>query len=298
MTAPSPRDDERLTAYLDGEVDPAERAEVEALLAGDPEAATVLEELGAVRAALRALPDVEPPAGFLDGLIAGGGAEPSPAPSAGGGPIDELAVRRARREGREGRPRSRSRSLVGSVAAMVAMAAMALVFVPAAGATVPPVHDFMVRHEAMASGGPTPASTMPMEPMPMDQADAMGGIAGMPELDGMARAHVYTAGPTVHVVYEHDGKMVSVYRQRGAVAWNRLPAGGTTMRVGDDPAWELQDGGASAIVVERGAEVFTVVGAGSPDMVMGAAEALPDSDPTLADRVRRVLDVAARPFSL
>ena len=52
-------DDELLSAYLDGEVSGAQRAEVEALLAGDPSARQTFEELRAVRGAIQGLPQLE-----------------------------------------------------------------------------------------------------------------------------------------------------------------------------------------------------------------------------------------------
>ena len=52
--------DERLSAYLDGELSEAERAEVEALLSASEPHRTALEELRWVKDSLAALPDVEP----------------------------------------------------------------------------------------------------------------------------------------------------------------------------------------------------------------------------------------------
>jgi len=56
--------DEQLSAYLDGELDQSERAEVDAALAASPALARRLEALGAVDDALRALP-VDPPGADL-----------------------------------------------------------------------------------------------------------------------------------------------------------------------------------------------------------------------------------------
>ena len=49
-------DDELLSAYLDGELAPEERARVESRLASDPEARHLLEELRAASKALQGLP--------------------------------------------------------------------------------------------------------------------------------------------------------------------------------------------------------------------------------------------------
>lgn len=58
-----------LSAYLDGECTPVERAAVDARLATDPEWRAVLDEVAAARDAVRALPRREPPAGFIDELL-------------------------------------------------------------------------------------------------------------------------------------------------------------------------------------------------------------------------------------
>ncbi len=55
---------EQLSAYLDDELSPSERAEVEAALAGDAELRDRLEDLRAVRVALRSLAAVRAPRSF------------------------------------------------------------------------------------------------------------------------------------------------------------------------------------------------------------------------------------------
>lgn len=66
MTVP----DDRVSAYLDGELTPRERAEVEALLAADPAWRADAESLAAVRDAARALAVAEPPDGFWAEMVA------------------------------------------------------------------------------------------------------------------------------------------------------------------------------------------------------------------------------------
>ncbi|MGH8907830.1 MAG: anti-sigma factor family protein [Egibacteraceae bacterium] len=63
-----PRDDERLSAYLDGELDDVATAELEAQLAADPSLAARLDAVCGVVAALRGLDQVDAPAGFADRL--------------------------------------------------------------------------------------------------------------------------------------------------------------------------------------------------------------------------------------
>jgi anti-sigma factor RsiW len=58
--------EDALSAYLDGELDPAARAAVEARLETSPEWRAVLADVRSARQAVRGLPLAEPPAGFWD----------------------------------------------------------------------------------------------------------------------------------------------------------------------------------------------------------------------------------------
>ncbi|HEY57383.1 MAG TPA: hypothetical protein G4O04_02380 [Anaerolineae bacterium] len=64
MPEPSPKDWEALSAYLDGQLLPRERARLEARLADDPALRQALAELRALRAALRHLPPPRVPRNF------------------------------------------------------------------------------------------------------------------------------------------------------------------------------------------------------------------------------------------
>lgn len=78
---------ELLSALLDGELTPAEEAEVRAWLDTDPDARADLEALAAVRSAVRALPAVDPPFGFYERMLregAGPTGRGDPARTAGG----------------------------------------------------------------------------------------------------------------------------------------------------------------------------------------------------------------------
>ncbi|MGH9014634.1 MAG: zf-HC2 domain-containing protein, partial [Acidimicrobiia bacterium] len=63
-----PAPDERLSAYLDGELGPAERAGVDDLLAGSQEWRSALVEVAWARDAVRHLPRREAPPGFWEGV--------------------------------------------------------------------------------------------------------------------------------------------------------------------------------------------------------------------------------------
>lgn len=107
---------DELSAYLDGELDDAQQAELEARLVDDLALAAELAAVAAVRSALRGLPEVEPPPGALEEVVA--------------------AVRAA--ETLE-RPRHRGRRLVGAaVMASILAFAVAMVAVEPAVADATP----------------------------------------------------------------------------------------------------------------------------------------------------------------
>jgi anti-sigma factor RsiW len=66
-TYPAP--DDRLSAYLDGELDTAEREAVEGYLAASPEWREERDEIAYARETLRGLPTHEAPSGFWEGIL-------------------------------------------------------------------------------------------------------------------------------------------------------------------------------------------------------------------------------------
>ncbi|MGH8901788.1 MAG: anti-sigma factor family protein [Egibacteraceae bacterium] len=80
MSTPDPHEDDRLSAYLDGELDPSQAADLEARLEKDPARAAALDAVSEVLVALRGLDEVEPPQGYTERLRARL-AEARPAPA-------------------------------------------------------------------------------------------------------------------------------------------------------------------------------------------------------------------------
>jgi anti-sigma factor RsiW len=64
-----PAPDDRLSAYLDGELDAAEREAVDGYLAASPEWRDERDEISYAREALRGLPTHEAPRGFWEGVL-------------------------------------------------------------------------------------------------------------------------------------------------------------------------------------------------------------------------------------
>lgn len=67
MNNPAP--DDRLSAYLDGELDIADREAVDGYLAGSAEWRAERDEIAYARDALRGLPTREAPTGFWEGVL-------------------------------------------------------------------------------------------------------------------------------------------------------------------------------------------------------------------------------------
>lgn len=124
-----PAPDDRLSAYLDGELDPAERQAVESYLAASAEWRTELDEIAWARDALRRLPVHEAPPGFWDAALA-----------------PELTRARARRARRV----PRIAGLSGAAAAVAAMITAALV-VPSPDRVEPDVPAVADAHTVRAS---------------------------------------------------------------------------------------------------------------------------------------------------
>lgn len=92
MTTPgAPAPDDRLSGYLDGELDATERAAVDALLAESPDWRAVLAEVRWTRDALRGLPWHEAPTGFWDEVARERLGVPATAPRRRGHPVRVIA---------------------------------------------------------------------------------------------------------------------------------------------------------------------------------------------------------------
>jgi len=137
-----------LSAYLDGECGPEERAGIDAHLATSATWQRDLAEVREVRDLLRANAAVTPPPGLLDGIVAEVAAmdvvEPAGAPPA---PVADLATKR--------RSKGRVAAWVGGMAAAAAVGVA--VIVPTQPVVNPPVAAVVRTHAARSSvdGVPT-----------------------------------------------------------------------------------------------------------------------------------------------
>ncbi len=132
--------EELLSAYLDGEATPEERALVERRLEESGEWRQVLKEVRATRELLMALPVREAPTGFWDSVL-----QPDIAP-----PVPLETVRRRR-----------GKQVIGWLAGAAAAAAIAaVVLVPGESRVKPAVATLVSRHAVRSSVTEEPVSQL------------------------------------------------------------------------------------------------------------------------------------------
>ena len=150
-----PEDDDVLSAYLDGELAPAELAEFEARLASDSGVQAELDDVAEVRTLVRGLGAVEPPAGFVDELLAVGAADVTASAEEAelgtGAPAADLAAARTRRRGR-------SRFAAVAVGAAAAVALVVAVAIPKQSTNRPALATEVRVHQAGAAASGDPVS--------------------------------------------------------------------------------------------------------------------------------------------
>lgn len=255
MTGPFAHD-ERVSAYLDDEMEPAQRAAFVDEMASSPELRAEVRSLGALRGALRELPEVEPP-------------------------FDVVAEGRRRR--RRAAARRRARPLVAVVAIAAAwMAVLAFGAGTALPRVVPALDDLVEAHAAAATGAPSGFAEMDMASMAGDTPRSLG--------HGMALSSVYARGDVVLYSYSDGDHTVSVFTQEGVVDWDAMPADGEMAAMADDSkAWKKTMEGTEVMVVDSGATVLTVVAdPGTAEMAEMAVEMTDAASGSgLAERIRR-----------
>lgn len=263
---------EWLSAYLDDEIDDADRIELEAALARDPELVAELDELRRVRALLRGA-EVEPRPGAIERVVA--------AVAAADGEVVRLAARR------------RVPTFAAVAAALVIIASV--VGGVGGSSSVPALGDLVARHEAAAAGEMPPMDDG--DPVPMDEATTMA--PGMPADYSMTRA--FADSSVVHLVYvSGQGVPVSVFRQDGEPDMEALE-GGTTSRAHGDTMWSStvsssSDGTAYVVVLDGDGYVWVLVSAEPYDDMDTMMIDLPSRSPSILDRARDVADSVVSPF--
>lgn len=227
-----------VAAYLDGELDAADRAAAEAHLAACSACAAELEGEGVARSLVRALGPIEPPAGFLEGLLEGSG---------GVHDIDDDDSTRRRR----------MRIGLSQLAATAAVWLVVLGLGLGDTDVAPEVPSYLRAHVAAASAlGTSDDAAGPADAAAEAQVPATAGrdftLVRVTSDGGVVQA-VYRATRTTGDV------LVSVFVQRGMLDVSRLPADAEPVPVGHLTGYRVRRDGADITVVPRGGVVYTLV---------------------------------------
>ncbi len=235
-----------LNAYLDGELHDDERASVESALRESPDLELELVELSATRSMLRGLGPVEPHRPLTLGT--------QPGRDRSGG---------ARRGGR----------LAIAVAGVAAVWLLVLSVGVSLGSLplVPQVDQLALQHAS--------ADTIDFQPMTIDQMADDPAVLDDIGL-GMRREAIFQRGELVQVRYSDGEHTVSIFHQRGEIAWDEMPESGNVAVMPDGPIWTSTMDGFDVLVTQRGDLVVTVVADGDMDneMTMAASKMVPEVD--------------------
>ncbi len=254
--------DDRLSAFLDGELDPVERAVIEAELDASAELRAELDAVSEVRDLLHNLEPVEVPGDFVF--------EPSAAPLAdrdSRDPADKtsdnvIAIDRRRRR------RSTFAKSVVAVAAVFALLVGVGSVIPGTE-IVPAVDNLVSAHTATAEA-------LPM-PMPEDDMDDMVKLG--PDAESMPMMGAQEGDDYLQLVYGSPDEYISVFRQEGRLDATRLD-GPQPMDMPDgSTAYQLYSGDLTVLVLETDGLVYTIVtGDKMMDDAMKMADTLPADD--------------------
>lgn len=274
-----------LSALLDGELSDDEATAVRAHVAGCEACARELDDVREARRMLRELPNVEPPAGWLDGVLS-----------------DGVVVRL--------QPRRRVFATVA-----LSVAAGLLLFVVAAN-TIGPIEQrpdvdtALERHASTVSArgdifhGNIPRNT-PTDPAPATTAvrrpvaDLPDGFFAPKLLAGYRLVESYrTDEGGVQLLYRKGQYGLSVFERRGGVDWSELPTGGARTTIAGHDAWRWNDEPADGrlVVIAEDAITLTIVADEPGDAVLEVASALPISHSVSIER--RITRAVAKALEL
>lgn len=235
-----------LNAYLDGELGDDERVSVESALRESAEVKLELGELSATRAMLRGLGAVEPRRPIT---------------------LDTQAKRGHSGGARRGGRLAIAVAGVAAVWLLVLSVGVSLGSLP----VVPQVDQLALQHAS--------ADTIDFQPMTIDQMADDPAVLDDIGL-GMRREAIFQSGELVQVRYSDGEHAVSIFHQRGEVAWDDMPDSGSVAMMPEGPIWTSTMDGYDVLVTQRGDLVVTVVADGDMDneMTMAASAMVPEVD--------------------
>ncbi len=238
-----PRD--LINAYLDDEVDDAERLVVDQALSDSSDLRAELHQLIATRQLVRDLPLLAMP--------------------------EDLALKLQRRSpfGPQARPRRQNRTRAAALSAIASVAFWGvLVGTNGAGSVVLDVAGVVFAHQSVAA-----ASAVGFDSS--DLPEAVG--------DSFVRDEVREMSGMWHGVYSNGDHEISVFVMRGPVDWDEMPHG-DRVPMTDGSAWFAVIDGDSVLVVDRADKSYAIVGTTKAEVV-AVAESLPDPSRSLRERI-------------
>jgi anti-sigma factor RsiW len=249
---------ELLSAYLDGELTPAERDQVDAHLESCPACRADLDEERDVRSAVRGLPAVDPPFGFYERILRDGPADPT--------------------QPKKRRFRFGLANLAATAAAWVLVLGVANLS-SGSGSVNPSPNDYVAAHASVLPGlGGGSASKQQAQ-----RYDVPDRLAGTYELVG----EVNTGG-VPQLIYTDGQKLLSVFVRPGHLNEAALPADAKPVEVSGAMAWSVPSDGGETIFLERPGVVVIIVGPALDEAASDMASSGPraDESESLLDHLR------------
>jgi anti-sigma factor RsiW len=265
-----------LSAYLDGELEPEQRADVEGHVATCDACRRELAGVETARRLVRDLGDVEVPDGYFEGLLAGGVAALEAPRLARPSAVDERRKRRFK----------------FGVANLVATAAVWMLVIGLVN--VGRNDDSVAASDVIAQsasllpsfGGRSPAPASPTERAEAASYRVPASLAGTYHLAGF---RVVAGQP--QALYADGQRVLVMFVVPGQLDWHSLPQP-RPVQVNGDPAWAVSTDDADLVLVQRPEGVVVLAGpptATGPDLAGGL-----DPEVAVDDGILARLETACR----
>jgi anti-sigma factor RsiW len=255
---PPEHPEELLSAYLDGEVTPDERAYVEEHLTTCPSCRAEFDEERDVRAAVRELPPVDPPFGFFERILRDGPADPA--------------------QPKKRRFKFGMANLVATAAAWILVLGVANLN-SHGGPVNPAANEYVAAHASVLPGfGATSSGSNDAA-----RYDVPDRLAGTYRLAGEVNTRGYP-----QLIYSDGQRTLSVFVRPGQLDENALPDGAKPVLVNGSKAWSVPSNGMEVIFLQRPGVVVVIVGPGQDQAASDMASTAPraDGDDSILDHLR------------
>jgi len=251
-----------LSAYLDDELNAAERSRVDAAILGDPKLRAELDGLAVARDLVRDLPLLELPERLSEQLTART-------------PLGPVV-----------RPRRRARTRAFALSALASVAFWGMVATSGGVTAVTPDLAGVVGAHALAVAKPVAA-----EADPSIMFTAPGSV------DRFELVYAGRRGKLAHAMYTDGSTEISVFEQPGRIDWSKVPNVGERFDLADSDGWTGQVEGQEVMLIERGGMVYTLV-ASAPAELAEMSAVMPGDNENWFDQLRRASYRTVRFFGL